>query len=287
MPDVAIVLGLLTAACFGAGDFFGGMSAKRVSVIVVIALSHLVGLISVTIAAVLFADAFLARDFLIGVIAGAAGGFGVGLLYRGLARGPMAVVAPLTAITSAAVPAFWGVITGETFTAVAWAGIVLAGIAIVLTSLPANQTSGAPVDVRVVLESLLAGALFGVLFVLFDSTSGETAPWPVVGARLLSASLLLAWLITTRRHELLALASSHQRGVLSLIVLTGLFDTGSNVMFLIATSLGDLTIVAVLSSLYPASTVLLARLVLDERMSRLQFGGLIAALAATALIALG
>lgn len=284
---MAIILGLLTAACFGAGDFFGGLSSKRVSVTVVIALSHLIGLASVTGAALLLADEFLARDFGIGVVAGAAGGVGVALLYRGLARGPMAVVAPLTAITSAAVPALWGVLNGETFTRVAWVGIVLAGIAIVLTSLPADRVARAPIDVRVIAESLLAGSLFGVLFILFDSTSADTAPWPVVGARLLTSSLLLTWLLTSRRGELLPLLSKHQRSVLGLIVLTGLFDTGANVTFLIASALGDLTIVAVLSSLYPALTVLLARFVLDERMSRLQLSGLLAAVVATALIALG
>ena len=284
---MAIILGLLTAACFGAGDFFGGLSSKRVSVTVVIALSHLIGLASVTGAALLLADEFLARDFGIGVVAGAAGGVGVALLYRGLARGPMAVVAPLTAITSAAVPALWGVLNGETFTRVAWVGIVLAGIAIVLTSLPADRVARAPIDVRVIAESLLAVSLFGVLFILFDSTSADTAPWPVVGARLLTSSLLLTWLLTSRRGELLPLLSKHQRSVLGLIVLTGLFDTGANVTFLIASALGDLTIVAVLSSLYPALTVLLARFVLDERMSRLQLSGLLAAVVATALIALG
>lgn len=284
---MSIALGLLTAAFFGAGDFFGGLSAKRVSVIVVIAISHVIGLISVTIVALFVADEFLSQDFLIGVLAGAAGGVGVALLYRGLARGPMAVVAPLTAITSAALPALWGVLNGETFTAVAWVGIALAGLAIVLTSLPASQSPSTPIGTQVVAESLLAGAFFGVLFVLFDATSATVAPWPVVGARLITATLLLGWLLLARRNELRSVLSAGSGNVLVLITLTGLFDTGSNVLFLITTSLGELTIAAVLSSLYPVSTVLLARFVLDERMSRVQFSGLVAAITATALIALG
>lgn len=284
---MAIVLGLLTAAFFGAGDFFGGLSAKRVSVIVVIALSHFIGLVSVTIVALSVADEFLTRDFLIGILAGIAGGVGVGLLYRGLARGPMAVVAPLTAITSAAVPAVWGVLNGETFSVVAWIGIVLAGLAIVLTSLPASQGSSVPIGARVIAESLLAGTFFGVLFILFDTTSASSAPWPVVGARLITATLLLGWLLLARRNDLRSVFSGGSGNIVGLIALTGLFDTGSNVLFLITTSLGDLTIAAVLSSLYPVSTVILARFVLDERMSRVQFGGLVAAITATALIALG
>ena len=284
---MAIVLGLLTAAFFGAGDFFGGLSAKRVSVIVVIALSHFIGLLSVTIVALSVADEFLTRDFLIGILAGIAGGVGVGLLYRGLARGPMAVVAPLTAITSAAVPAVWGVLNGETFSVVAWIGIVLAGLAIVLTSLPASQGSSVPIGARVIAESLLAGTFFGVLFILFDTTSASSAPWPVVGARLITATLLLGWLLLARRNDLRSVLSGGSGNIVGLIALTGLFDTGSNVLFLITTSLGDLTIAAVLSSLYPVSTVILARFVLDERMSRVQFSGLVAAITATALIALG
>lgn len=285
---MAIVLGLLTAALFGAGDFFGGLSTKRVSVVVVIAIAHLIGLISITLVAPFVADEFLTRDFLVGIAAGVAGGLGVALLYRGLAQGPMAVVAPLTAITSAAIPSLWGVAGGESFTLVAWAGILLAGVAIVLTSLPGNQRARkAQIAPRVVVESLLSGAFFGVFFILFDTTSDTTAPWPVVGSRLITASILLLWLVAARRSELHALTSVEGRKVLPLVALAGLFDTASNALFLMATSFGDLTIVAVLSSLYPASTVLLARFVLDERMSRVQFAGLMAAIGATILIALG
>lgn len=259
------------------------MSAKRASVLFVVAFSHLVGLVGVVLIAPFLADAFTVGDFMIGALSGAIGGLGVMLLYRGLARGPMVVVAPLTAITSAAVPALWGVASGESFTARAWLGIVIALLAIVLTSLP-NEANAVdqPVTVRVIVEALLAGSFFGMMFILLDVTDDATAPWPVVGARTLTSMLLIAFMLTQRRSEVIMGIPT-----LPLVALTGLFDTGSNVMFLFATTLGDLTIVAVLSSLYPAATVLLARLVLDERMSRPQLGGLAAALAATVLIALG
>lgn len=283
---VAVFLGLLTAVFFGAGDFFGGLSCKRVSVAVVIALAHLIGLVGATIAAVFIAEEFLAIDFLIGAIAGLAGGVGLALLYRGLARGPMAVVAPLTAVTSAAVPAFWGVAGGESFSALAWIGIAIAGVAIVLTSLPSGQLASSRLTGQVIIEALLAGVFFGVLFILFDETSSTTAPWPVVGSRVATAGALLMWLQLARPAELRGIRSTAAQ-TLPLIALTGLFDTLSNVLFLIATQIGDLTIVAVLSSLYPASTVVLARVVLDEKMTRIQLAGLVAALTATALIAIG
>lgn len=283
---MAVIFGLLTAFFFGAGDFCGGLSAKRVSVLAVVAFSHLVGLIGVAILTPFLAEQFVWADLFIGMVAGASGGVGVALLYRGLARGPMVVVAPLTAITSAAVPSLWGVITGETFSGRAWVGIVIALAAIVMISIPnsANNdgAANAPITSSVVIESLISGSMFGLMFILFDATSEVSAPWPVVGARILTSGLLVGVMVTQRRSELGSL-----RPALPTIILTGLFDTGSNTLFLFATNVGDLAIVAVLSSLYPVTTVLLARVVLNERMSRLQLGGLLAALTATALIAAG
>lgn len=278
---MAIVLGLLTSMFFGAGDFFGGLSAKKTSALNVVAFSHVVGLCGALAVAPLLADGFTGRDFALGAAAGALGAVGVVLLYRGLARGPMAVVAPLTALTSAAVPALWGVATGDTLSTLAWVGVAAALVAIAMSSIP-NESDGAPVTVRVVLESLIAGAGFGTMFIVFDATAEGTAPWPVVGARTLTVTVLLAFIFLARRDGL-----SSVRPALGTIMLAGLFDTGSNILFLFATNLGDLSIVAVLSSLYPAATVVLARWLLDERMSRLQLGGLVTALVAASLIALG
>ncbi len=281
---MAIVLGLITALFFGSGDFFGGLSAKRTSILYVVGFSHLVGLIGIVILAPILADEFTWRAIGLGVIAGAIGGVGVALLYRGLARGPMVVVAPLTAIMSASVPAAWGVIDGETFSGWSWLGIVLALVAIALTSIPANagNKKQAPVTLRVIGESLIAGTCFGAMFVVYDITADATAPWPVVGARILTAGVLVTIIFVARRDGI-----SSARSSMWPIVLTGIFDTGSNAIFLYATTVGDVAIVSVLSSLYPASTVLLARFVLDERISRLQLVGLFTALAASIFIAAG
>lgn len=280
---MAIVLGLITALFFGAGDFFGGLSSKRTPVLYVVGFSHFVGLITVGLLAPFLADAFTWRDLWLGVIAGAIGGVGVALLYRGLARGPMVVVAPLTAIMSAAVPATWGVVDGESFSVWSWMGIALALVAITLTSIPAGNTSdSAPVTPRVVGESLLAGFCFGAMFIVYDITADATAPWPVLGARVLTAGVLLSIIFTVRRD-----AVGTARTATWPIVLTGLFDTGSNAIFLYATTIGDVAIVSVLSALYPAATVVLARFLLDERVSRVQLAGLGAALGASILIAAG
>lgn len=279
---MSILLSLITAVTFGIGDFCGGLSAKRVSAVQVVAGSHTLGLVGAFIAAVVIDNTFIADDFLLGMLAGAFGAIGVGLLYRGLSRGPMAVVAPITAVTSAAVPAAWGVITGERLSSLAWAGVALAFVAIWLVSSTDRGGASDQVSPQVIVEALLAGAGFGMFFIVLDETNTISAPWPIVGARLLSSTILIAWLIS-RRIPILPPTRSGR----GLIALTGVFDTGSNVLFLFALRAGDLTTVAVLTALYPISTVVLARIVLHERMTINQLLGFVSALGATVLIAAG
>lgn len=278
---MTILLSLLTALFFGTGDFCGGLSAKRATILQVVAGSHAVGLLGVIAAAFLLADQFSVRAVLLGAAGGVFGGIGVAFLYRRLAVGPMAVVAPITAITSAAVPALWGTLRGDALSVLARIGVVVALVAIGLVS-SSRDGAAAHVSSRVIGESLLAGVGFGMFFIFLDATQAVNAPWPVVGARLVTVLGISAFMIVTSRRLL-----PTAKPAIGLIVLTGVFDTGSNVTFLYATNSGALTIVAVLSSLYPIATVLLARAVLSERMTRIQLSGFASALVATVLIAAG
>jgi len=262
---VAIILSLASAVIYGAGDFAGGMASKRARVIDVVWGSHVVGLAGVVAVSLFVADAFTWRDLGIGAISGLFGGLGVFYLYRRLAAGVVPVIADVA--------------TGGSFKASIWMGFVLGVTAIALISLSSDGLS-APVTTRVVLESLLAGVGFGGFFIAIDLAADATAPWPIVGARLVTTILIAAGFLITRSGFRVV-----ERSTLWLIFAAGLFDTGSNVLFLYATNAGDLAIVAVLGSLYPASTVLLARFVLDERISRIQIGGFALALAAIVLIA--
>lgn len=266
---------------FGTGDFFGGLAGRRVRVLQVLAVSHLVGLAGITVAALVLAERFIAVDLAWGAFAGASGFVGLGLLYRGLARGPMGVVAPLTAITSAAVPAAWGVLVdGDSLSSGAWLGVGVALAAIALVSWAPTQ--GQPVTAIVVGEALMAGAGFGFMFVILDQTDPASAPWSIVGGRLLTGGALLLFFLARREQVV-----PPDRTTRQLLVGLGAFDTGSNALFLYAADAGSLTIAAVLSSLYPVSTVLLARIVLGERLTRGQQAGFIAALVGAALIAVG
>lgn len=278
---MAITLALLTAALFGTGDFLGGLAGKRMSVLRVLAISHTIGLVLITIGAVVIADEFLLRDVAWGALAGIAGFIGLALLYRGLARGPMGVVAPLTAITSAAVPAGWGLlIDDESLAGTAWIGVVVALVAIGLAS--ASPIEQSPISLAAILEALLAGVGFGLMFVGLDQTVEASAPWPVVGGRLMTVSAMAVFFFIVKRESPLPSV----RADIRLPAIAGLVDTFSNALFLYATLEGDLAIVAVLSSLYPIATVILARLVLGERLTRLQQSGFVAAMVATTLIAI-
>ena len=283
---MVILISLATAIIFGSGDFCGGLAARRATVIQVVAGSHAVGLAGVLAVSVAVRSSPTTADLGLGVLAGLFGGTAVGLLYRRLAVGPMHVVAPLTAITSAVVPSVWGVVLGERLASQAWVGIALALVAIGLVSSSSAASEHVPVTAQVVVESLLAGCGFGLMFVVFDATDPASAPWPVVSARVFTTAALFTFLFAAK-----VVKPNVERGLPSdsgtwrLIVFTGLLDTMANVGFLYATARGALAIVAVLTSLYPVATVVLARWLLQERMTSNQRWGFVGAMAATGLIA--
>ena len=278
---MAIVLSLLTAVFFGAGDFAGGLATRRTRVVEVVAGAHLVGLVGVGLAAPLMAEAFTLRDLGLGAVAGVFGGVGLVFLYRRLAIGPMSVVAPLTAVTSAVVPVVADVARGSDFSITTWVGIVVGLTAIAVIS-GSDADGPQPITPSVVSESLLAGIGFGGFFVVVDLAESATAPWPIVGARLVTVGVL--GLVVLTRPDRIATRSG---ATVALIAVAGALDTLSNTLFLYASNVGDLAVVSVLSSLYPLSTVLIAWIVLRERLTGWQAIGVTAAVAATLLIASG
>jgi drug/metabolite transporter (DMT)-like permease len=275
---MAAVLALCSALLFGTGDFAGGLAARRTAVFRVMASSHLLGLALVVALTPLLADEFRAVDFGWGVFAGGFGLVGLALLYRGLSQGPMAVVAPITAVTSAAVPVAWGVAFGEDLSRLHTIGILFGLIAIACVSRDGSGGSASP---GLILESLLAGVNFAAFFIIMDATDPATEPWPLVGARVATVTTMVVIAVVGRRRFFPA------RTEAPLIVVAGACDTLANLAFLMAVHRGLLSLVSVLSSLYPAVTVLLARWVLRERVRPVQIVGLAGALAATMCIAVG
>ncbi|MDQ3765788.1 MAG: DMT family transporter [Actinomycetota bacterium] len=285
---MGIVLGLAAAIIYGAADFVGGLVSRRTNVLGVVLFSQLWGTAPL-LAAVPFFDATVAgEDFAWGAAAGVAGAAGVVFLYRGLSLGRMTVVAPTTAVEAATIPVIFGLVGGERPTAVALAGVAVALPAVALVS---SSPRGAPNDTGTrggegrlppgLPEALVAGLAFGLFFISLERTGSGSGLWPLVAARATAMLCVGAGALLTRR------SLRPSPGTAAGIATAGTLDVLANVLYLLASRQGLLSLVAVLTSLYPASTVLLARVVLRERLWRVQAGGLFLAAVGVALIALG
>ena len=271
-----VVFGLASALSWGAGDFSGGLATKRAPVFGVLAIGHVVGLLLLIVLALVWGEPLpSAADLGWGLTAGLASVVGLASLYRALAVGQMGMVAPLSAVLTAAVPALFGVLTEGMPGPLKLVGFGLALVGIWLVA-----GTGASVGAREGLGlALLAGCGFGVFFILVHRAGANAIFWPLVAARTCSLGLVLP--IALGRRQFLR----PDPRLLVLIVLSGVLDVGGNAFFVLAGQAGTLAVAAILSSLYPASTVLLAALLLGERVMRTQVVGIVAALAAIALIA--
>jgi drug/metabolite transporter (DMT)-like permease len=275
---MAALLALSAAVAYGVGDFLGGVAARRVPPTAVVLWSHLVGLVMLAALAPAMSGDISPRALAVGATAGLLGGGGVALFYRGLAVGAMSVVAPVAALLSAAVPVVVGLASGERPTAAALAGITLALGAVVLIS--REPSSDAPaLRWQALALAVAAGLAFGLFFVAIDSAGDGVGIWPLVAARTASVSLF-AGLGAAR-----VTASGLPRGAAGAAVGCGLLDASANVFYVLALDHGLLSVVSVLTALYPAGTVLLARYVLGERLSTVQRAGLGVAAVAAVLIA--
>jgi drug/metabolite transporter (DMT)-like permease len=282
---VAYVLALASAVLYGAADFLGGLASRRAATVVVVIVTQAAGLLVLAVLLPVLPDASPARaDLLWGIAAGVAGSAGVALLYRALAIGTMAVVAPTTAVCAVAIPVLAGVALGERPPAITIAGIGLALVSIVLVSqqrgeAPAHdgRRGGTALPPGLGL-ALLSGVAIGLFFLSLARTAVTAGLWPLLVAR--SVSLVLFGTIATAGRMPVRMA----RPVLLIAMACGVLDMAANALYLIAVREGPLMAVVTLSSLYPASTVALAGVVLRERLDRAQVAGIACALVAVLLI---
>src|SRR6266545_2518276 len=269
----AIVFALLSAALYGSADFLGGLASRRSAVMPVMIFSQLAGLLTLLLMLPFLPAATATRaDFAWGAVAGGALGIGLMLLYQGLATGKMSVVAPVTAVLAVVVSAVAGMVIGDRLSVGAFSGVTNAITAITLISqdgtlekAKAGHGWGAAHGLA---AALSAGVLIGVFFAALKQTSPASGVLPLVSARL--AALVALGAVALWRRPPWRIG----RDLVWLIVAGGALDIFANVLYLLATREGMLTIAATLTSLYPASTILLARLVLGERLRRIQIAGL-------------
>ena len=278
---MAVVLALSSAVVYGASDFLGGLASRRATVFGVVALSQLAGLVALLALLPWLGGPVTRADLGWGAAAGLVGATGLLIFFRALSRGVMSVIAPVTAVTAAAVPVLAGLVGGNRIGVVAGAGIVLALVAVVLVSAEGGLgqlRSARPASLR---APLLAGAAFGCFFVLLDRTSADSGLTPLVAARLASFVLVVVVALVGRRSLRVG------RTALPFVLASGVGDMTANALFLLATQQqGQLAITGVLASLYPVSTVVLAQSLLRERLVPAQFAGLAAAIGAVVLITL-
>jgi uncharacterized membrane protein len=276
---VFVLLSLGSAALYGAADFIGGLTARRADTMVVVIVSQLSGLLLVgALLPVLGTPMPGTADWLWGTLAGLAGGGGVALLYRALAVGTMSLVAPITAMCAVAVPVVAAVVLLDERPSIrASAGIVVALVAIVLVSHTGDQSITRH-SRRGLGLALASGMAIGLFFLALARTSADAGLWPLLFARVTSVSLfsVLAW--SRGRHISMPSTAVHMAAG------GGVLDMLANLLYLLASRQGPLSLVVTLSSLYPASTVLLAWLVLHERLTVQQWGGVLLALIAIGIL---
>ncbi|WP_174528570.1 EamA family transporter [Micromonospora maritima] len=270
-----IVLAAVSAIAFGTADFSGGKASRHADPIAVTVVSQLLSLPLLLVLVLVVPGTPAPLDLAWGLLAGVAGAAGVMLLYRALATGVMAVVAPVTAITAAIVPIVAGLLLAHSPGALALGGAGLAVVAIALVSLGERGGSGR-LSGRVIGTALAAGLLFGIFFALLGQADESAGMWPVLAVRASSIAFGLALVARTGARLRLG------RRVLGWAAAAGLLDSAANALFLAAAGRGHLSVVAAIASLYPASTVLLALAVDRERLRPVQLAGL--GFAAAALV---
>jgi drug/metabolite transporter (DMT)-like permease len=279
----ALVLSLIAALGYGVSDFVGGLAARRTAVLSVVMLSYPVGFAGLLAIAPLAGGAITVHGLLMGALAGVVSGLAIIWFYAALAAGPMSVVSPLTSLLVAGLPLGVGIAWGERPGPLALVGAALAVVAVVLVSRQENTAVDEASPVRftpkVAWLTVGSGAAFAVYFVLLDRVGSGTGLWPLVSSRASASVLVLVAGLATGQRAL------PKQAALKLALAASALDIVANVAFLYALRAGMLSVVSVLTSLYPAGTVLLARFVLKEHTGKVQRIGLVLAAAAVALIA--
>ncbi|MFV9633857.1 EamA family transporter [Mycobacterium neumannii] len=280
---IGVALALASALGYGISDFVGGLASRRVAALRVVLVSYPIALVVLAVLAVPIGGDVSQGAVVWGLLCGVAQAFGVWWFYAALGSGPISVVSPLTAILVAGIPVGVGLALGERPGLIAGVGVVLALVAVVLVSREASDEDVTEhrFTPTVAWLTVGSGVAFGLNFVLIDQAPVDAKLWPLVFARASATALVI----------LVALLGRNLRPPsgtpLRLAVLAAFIDVGANIAMLLALQAALLSLAGVLMSLYPAATVLLAIVVLRERVTRWQALGMVLALAAVAMIAAG
>ena len=285
---MTIIFGLLSAFSYGYADFVGALAAKRIRAMAVTAYSFSFGLILAIILSSIFGASYSQSTVTASILAGVCSAAAISFLYAALALGPISIVSPLTAVVSAIIPVVVDVSLGANLSSFVLVAVVLILIAVVLVAFVPSPDLKLP-STRATLYSIGAGLGFAGIFLFLDFTDADSGLAPLVIMRVVGVTLLFVLLLAVYRKSsgLPYIERVSDLKLAGLILLASSGDVMGNVAFLIATRAGDLAVAAVLTSLYPVGTILLARIFLKETIAKSQLLGIVLALVGTALIAAG
>lgn len=273
---MTLALALGGAFFYGFADFSGGFAARRLPPWGVTFASQSIGVAALGGGLILLpAEHVTPADIGWGAVAGVGGVIGVGLLYRALAEGTMAVVSPLTAATTAVIPVVVDLATGGSLSPTAFAGVVVAVVAIATI---AGERSADRLNPRLMAMSLAAGTGFAAFFIAIAQTSEASGFWPLVGAR--AVTIPIGFILYRSLETRVRLTRAGARWVAA----AGLLDMGANLLVAVALQRGPLGIVSVLTSLYPVVTAMAAVVITGERLTRMQLVGVFAAMTAVVML---
>ena len=277
---VAIALSLAASLAWGVSDFLGGQASRRTPVLWVVAVSYPTGLVLIAAVALASGGSLPPQEAAIAVIGGICGAAAITLFYTAMAIGPVSIISPLVSM-GVVVPVAVGLIRGESPSGVQIAGLAAALCGIAMAVREAEVPHAVSISPRALILASLAGLGFGLFFVAIDRAASEDALWAAAWTRLGgSVAIGLALIVRPPRHGLAAMA-------LPGLLVIGCLDAAANTLISVASSIGLLSLVAVGGSLFPIVTVLLARVVLGERLARVQQFGVALALLGVVLIASG
>jgi drug/metabolite transporter (DMT)-like permease len=312
---LTVLVGLVAALTYGSADFLGGIASKRISPIRVTAIGAASGLVILFAATPLLGGRWSWEAVLYGGISGITGAVAITLLYACLAIGPMSILSPLTALVSAFVPLMAGVFRGERLPVLGYVAIGIALVAVVLVGFVKEEGAVRP-SLKALLMAIGSGAMIGAFLILIDLTPDDSGLVPLIANRAVNGVIMFAAvgviaLVAIRRSRSASPSDPSRRsssasrsetrietpapiGMLSrgwragfwLAVVCGMIDASANALLLLGLRIGELTVMSVLTALYPAGTIILAAVVLRERIAPVQVVGLVLALVAAGMLAL-
>lgn len=280
---MAPLLALISSLTWGLADFLGGLASRRTRIVRVLPVSYLSGAIVVTFFSIFLIPGELNSDsYLYGFFAAFFGVPAIALLYVALSRGPMGIVSPITALMAGFVPVITGLLRGDSVSAIGYFGMALAALSVILVSQERKSDQAQRISLSTLLICVASGTLIGSYLTVLGLAPSNQGIWTSTIARWFGFLFVGAFFLL--RLKAISKNENSQPFPWTLAIVAGIFDASANGIYQIATQKGVLAIVAVLASLYPAATAVLARYVLHERLRVIQNIGVVLALAAAACL---